>query len=56
MRMKDVLFQVEELHEAGLSVQEIAERLKMDVPVVVSMFEWMAKQGVTRDRNDNKQL
>jgi Mn-dependent DtxR family transcriptional regulator len=48
--MKDVLFQVEELHEAGLSVQEIAERLKMDVPVVLSMFEWMAKQGLAREQ------
>ena len=50
MRMKDVLFQVEELHEAGLSVQEIAERLNMDVPVVISMFEWMAKQGLASEQ------
>jgi orotate phosphoribosyltransferase-like protein len=54
--MKDVLLDVEELHEAGLSIEEIAKRLHIDVPVVVSMFEWMAKHGVPRDRNDNKQL
>jgi len=45
MRMKDLLIDVEEMHEAGLSIEEIAKRLNMDVPVIMSMFEWMAKQN-----------
>lgn len=50
--MKDVLIEVEELHEAGLSTEEIAERLKIDVPVIMSMFEWLARHP-SRQREDN---
>lgn len=53
--MKDVLFQVEELHEAGLNIEEIAERLKIDVPVVVSMFEWLARHP-SRQRDDDGEV
>lgn len=54
--MKDVLLDVEELHDAGLSIEEIAKRLHIDVPVVISMFEWLAKHGTTRDQDDTEQL
>jgi orotate phosphoribosyltransferase-like protein len=53
--MKDILFQVDELHEAGLSVEEIARRLNLDVPVIISMFEWLARYP-SRQRDDDGEV
>jgi predicted transposase YdaD len=41
MRMKDILFEVERLHEAGLSIEQISARLNIPVPVINDLFKWM---------------
>lgn len=51
MRMKDILFQVEELHDAGLSIEEIAKRLHIPVPAIDEMLNWISKYG-SQTNND----
>ena len=43
MRMKDLLIDVEELHEAGLSIEEIAKRVQVPVPAVADILKWIEK-------------
>lgn len=43
MRMKDLLIDVEELHDAGLSIEDIAKRVQVPVPSVVEMLKWINK-------------
>ena len=40
-KMADFLISVEELYDAGLSIEEIAQRLGVDVPLVENAFKWM---------------
>jgi len=51
MRMKDILFEVEQLQEAGLSIEEIAERLHIPVPAIDEMFKWISKYGLQTDND-----
>lgn len=41
-KMKDVVNQVEEFYDAGLSVEEIATRMNMSVPVIQDIFKWLS--------------
>ena len=43
--MKDVLFEVELLYEAGMTIEEIANRLHIAVPVVNDMLKWIANHA-----------
>ena len=43
MRMKDLLIDVEELYDAGLSIEDIAKRVQVPVPAVVDMLKWIEK-------------
>ena len=49
--MKDILFQVEELQEAGLPIEEIAKRLHIPVPAVDEMLKWISKYGTQTDND-----
>jgi hypothetical protein len=40
-KMGDFIMSVEELFEAGLSVEEIAKRLGVPVPVVEETLKWI---------------
>lgn len=51
MRMKDIIFEVEELQEAGLSIEEIAKRLHIPVPAVGEMLAWISKYGTQTDND-----
>ena len=50
--MKDFLLNVEDLYEAGLSIEEIAKRLGVDVPLVESAFKWITEQRTMPQSDD----
>jgi orotate phosphoribosyltransferase-like protein len=39
-KMQEFIMQVEELYDAGLSVEEIAKRLNVTVPLVHETIKW----------------
>lgn len=40
-KMQDFILSVEELADAGLSLEEIAKRLNTDVPVIEKVLTWI---------------
>lgn len=49
--MKDIILQVEELYDAGLSIEEIAARLHIPVPAIGEMLNWISKYGTETDND-----
>jgi len=51
-KMADFLISVEELYDAGLSIEQIAERLKVPVPLIEDAFKWMTNHSSPQDQEE----
>jgi orotate phosphoribosyltransferase-like protein len=51
-KMADFLISVEELYDAGLSIEQIAERLKVPVPLIEDAFKWMTNHSFPQDQEE----
>ena len=52
VKMADFLISVEELYDAGLSIEQIAERLNVPVPLIENAFKWLNKQPPSQDQQE----